>query len=333
MALQAPLAAPLFDTIDATAIAFYTNASTIIANLVMPSFRLFLILYILLWGLAHWRGLITEPIGDFATRVIKICLIAALLLNAATYTQMVSDWVYKTPQRVLDVLAPAVVGRLAGAPTPANALDLVMANVSEASQRFEMANVALSGFAIGQSFYYAICGILLEFFGYVTLALSIAVLIVSKIVLGILLAVGPLFIAFLLFDATRGMFQAWVGQVAAAMFTYFMAGVALFLGAAAMQKNLVAALAATGPGASPALGDFAGYFFVSIAVLLVLMQVPAVGSALGSGVQVTTMGVLGAGARRAERWAGDYLRRRDRQVGQAVGPAMPLRSNTIKKVS
>ncbi|CAN5192953.1 type IV secretion system protein [soil metagenome] len=44
----------------------------------------------------------------------------------------------------------------------------------------------------------------------VLLLSSLGVLLAAKIVLGMLLATGPIFIAFLLFDATRGLFEGWL---------------------------------------------------------------------------------------------------------------------------
>src|SRR5260370_1139266 len=73
---------------------------------------------------------------------------------------------------------------------------------------------------------------------------SLVILVDSKIVLGLLLAVGPAFLLLLLFDATRGLFEGWTR--AALAFALAPLAVTLLLGLAlAMIDPALSALADT----------------------------------------------------------------------------------------
>ncbi len=67
----------------------------------------------------------------------------------------------------------------------------------------------------------------------VLLLSSLGVLLASKIVLGLLLATGPIFIAFLLFESTQGLFEGWlrasIGFAFAPFSTTLLLGLALTL--------------------------------------------------------------------------------------------------------
>jgi type IV secretion system protein VirB6 len=290
MAIQGPLAEPLFNVVDATAIAFYGNGAAAVSAMLLAPFQIFLVIYMILWGFAHWRGIIQEPVGDFLTRVMKIAFIAALALKAPIYLVATGNWVYRTPQRFLDALAPIVPNTLGNA-RPSNAIDIVLAQGTVASERFQ-SGIASTGYLdlFGKLSLF-LSGLTIELFTVIMLAIMMATVLIAKVLLAVLLAVGPLFIAFLLFDSTRPMFNAWMGQILGAMFTYIIAGLVLLIGMTAIKVQLDAALVAIPPGSIASLSQFAGFFFVSVVILLVMFQVPAIGAALGNGVQVGTLGV------------------------------------------
>lgn len=290
MAIQGPLAEPLFNAIDGAAVNFYEVASATVTGLLLAPFQIFLVLYLVLWGIAHFRGMIQEPVGDFLSRIMKIAFIAVLALKAPTYLIATGNWIYQTPQRFLDAIAPAIASRL-GTGQPSNAVDIVLAQATVASERFMTALGATGPLDLFGKLSLYLSGITIELFSVIMLALMLAILLISKIVIAALLAIGPLFIAFLLFDSTRSMFNAWMGQVLGAMFTYIIAGVVMLIGLTAIKTQVDASLATIPLGLIPSLTQFAGYFFVSVVILLVMFQVPAIGSALGNGVQVGTLGV------------------------------------------
>ncbi len=62
----------------------------------------------------------------------------------------------------------------------------------------------------------------------ILLVSSLGVLLAAKVVLGILLAIGPIFIALLLFDSTRGVFEGWLR--ASLAFAFAPLSVTLLLG-------------------------------------------------------------------------------------------------------
>ena len=84
-----------------------------------------------------------------------------------------------------------------------------------------------------------------------TLALgSVGVLVISKVLLGVLLAVGPLFLLFALFPTTRGLFEGWLRTVVSyALVPLFV--LVLTAGVLNLVEPLAAQIAEGGAGQSP----------------------------------------------------------------------------------
>jgi type IV secretion system protein VirB6 len=110
---------------------------------------------------------------------------------------------------------------------------------------------------------------------------TLGVVLMAKIVLGILLALGPLFVAFLLFDGTRGIFEGWLRAVLAFAFLPLFATLALVVQITLLAPHLVAlarmaltnqanlpaatsVLILTLVGAMVSLAGVAGLFIVAI---------------------------------------------------------------------
>src|SRR5690606_26306674 len=60
---------------------------------------------------------------------------------------------------------------------------------------------------------YALLGIFISIAGASLCAVGIALILIPKVALAILAALGPLFIACLLFETTKRYFELWIGQV------------------------------------------------------------------------------------------------------------------------
>ena len=112
--------------------------------------------------------------------------------------------------------------------------------------------------------------------------------------LSIVLALGPIFIALLLFDATKRFFESWIAQLA--NYALIMILVALV---SALFLSLIQAKAAQ----MAALGSSVTFFatlemLLAVGlVLLVLRQVPSVAAGLASGIALSSFGAISSALR------------------------------------
>jgi type IV secretion system protein VirB6 len=102
---------------------------------------------------------------------------------------------------------------------------------------------------------------------------AIAALALVRLIAGLLLALGPFFIAFLLFEGTRGLFEGWLRVLGGAALGALGAGVALGVELALIEPwlaNLIAARAAgyATPGAPVELFVVALVFTLALAAML-----------------------------------------------------------------
>jgi type IV secretion system protein VirB6 len=120
----------------------------------------------------------------------------------------------------------------------------------------------------------------------------------SSIASAVLLAIGPLFIVMLLFDATRRFFDAWIAQLANyALITILTVLVAALL--LQVVKSYAAQTAAR--GAALVTVDALDMVLVAVLVFLLLRQVMPIASSLAGGLALSSLSLLsrtlGGGAR------------------------------------
>lgn len=160
-----------------------------------------MLLYIILYGIAIIRGSIQEPVLDFAVRGIKLAIIWSLVSSAGEYT----SWVGSTINNGISEFINALTGGSGTIPG-----DSVMVQAYEFSDKVQeqYAAESWSGVIVGGFISLVILGTAFFF-----AAIAFVVSLLTTFALSIMAAIGPLFICFALFDATRGWFFAWLGQV------------------------------------------------------------------------------------------------------------------------
>lgn len=276
---------PFLAQVDAAVTGFYLASAGRVAAAAVTPFRAMVTIYILLWGLAFWRGLINEPLSDGVARLFRVVLIGAIALSAGIYGARIATFLYNTPGQ----LASVVVG---GAVTPDTVMDASLSKGNDIALKF-MDLISITD--IGGSFAAVLSALIVWLFTAVVILYGTALILLSKVILGIVIALGPLFIALLLFDSTKRFFEGWLGQALNYLFVYVLVATAV---------NIMFALWA--PQLQYALDNSDGGFKVLLPMIIVggasfviLMQVPALASGLAGGVQLGTLGAVGWTANKA----------------------------------
>ena len=282
----------LFTKIDGSFLAFSTNGAARIANAARTPFNTLVTVYVLLWGLAMWRGLIQEPLSDGVLRVLKIVLIGTFALNMGVYTPRIANSIYQTPERLATIIAPGATTGGAG-----TSLDRALAKGVEVGAKFSDAASLWSpidglGLMIQALIVWVFTGALI---GYAT-----ALVVLAKIGLTVVLTLGPIFIALLLFDSTKQFFSGWLAQALNGVFQYVVAVVIAFIAIAFFYDAAQSTLSEIG-AVAPQFTLTLKMIVAGLAVFLALMQSGAIASALAGGVQIGTMGGVG--------WAAEKMRR------------------------
>jgi type IV secretion system protein VirB6 len=192
-------------------------------NLVGPdtvfaiAFTGMLTIYIALFGYQMLLGRGGVKLTDLPVMALKIGLILAFLTSWAAYQTVFFNLLFEGPRELLSlVLSPMAQtndgfnGDVYGG-VEASYRVMTDSAAAYAKQAGSQANLLQGGPALGSG---------LLWFGAITiLFITAGLIIAAKIVLGLLLALGPVFIGFFLFDTTRGLFDGWLRTTIAFAFT------------------------------------------------------------------------------------------------------------------
>lgn len=178
--------------------AFVSTSVSNLASYIDGPLRTAVMLYVILYGFAVMRGAISEPIMEFAWRAMRIVVVVVVLLatNSSAFQQYVTGLFFDSlPKEIGNALAGSGLNTSSGAPFD----QLLSKGIDVANRIYEQAGLTNIAPAL-------IAAILLVFVA-VGSFLQFAILLYAKVGLGVVIALGPLFIALGLFEATRARLQ------------------------------------------------------------------------------------------------------------------------------
>jgi len=178
-----------------------------------------------------------------------------------------------------------VVGRpILGAPDPVAAVDAIW-NRGGAVAGYLWSNGAVFGSDLGYyvagAAVWALVGLLCVY--------TMFLIALSSIALAVLLALGPLFMALLLFEATRRFFEAWLAQLA----NYALITILTVLIAALLLQVVESYADQTAArGAAIVTVDALNMVLIAVLVFLLMRQVMPIAAALAGGIALNSFGTV-----------------------------------------
>ena len=173
---------PAYGFVDGKLDVFLNERASAAIAVVAGPLRAALVLYVLLYGFAILRGAISEPFTDFAVRSIKLAFIYFLATTTA-YSSWVTDPLFHV---LPNTLTQAISG--AGTPDVGSAFDQFFNRAAYLADKIaERATPIDFGPWILAAMVYLV--------GALAAALGFGVVLIAKVALALLVALGPIFIA------------------------------------------------------------------------------------------------------------------------------------------
>ncbi len=174
-----------------------------LSSAVSGPLKVALILYVVLYGFAVMRGTIVEPIQEFAWRAIKIAVILMLATNAGEYNTFVKQVFFDTlPNEIGNVF---VTGSNSGLNSGAS-FDAFLDKVFKYGYDLWQDASWNDFFTISLAVAVILAGSLATMFQF-------AIVLYAKVGLSLVIALGPVFVALMLFSTTRPFGEAWIRQL------------------------------------------------------------------------------------------------------------------------
>lgn len=203
----------------------------------VPVLTVLMTLVVALIGYRLLLGRTPLNLSEIALTAVKLAAVLALATRWTTYQTLVLGVLFEGPLQLGDVLLH-LEGMSKGAPGLAADLQKAFDDLSQFSPAapadpahrdpFAASNLAPNP-AAGLITQAGFDALIFQISAALLLISSLGPLLVAKIVLGVLLALGPVFLACLLFDATRGLFEGWLRSCVAAALTPLFASLLLAL--------------------------------------------------------------------------------------------------------
>ena len=255
---------PAYGFVDSKLDVFLNERASSVMSQVSGPLRAALVLYVLLYGFAILRGAIQEPFMDFVVRSIKLAFIYMLATTVAYSTYVTQPLFHVLP----DTLTQAISG--SGVPDVGSAFDQFFARAAYLAEK-------IWNKATPVNFAPLILSAVVYIVGALAAAIGFGVVLIAKVALALLVALGPIFVACALFDATRRFFFGWLSQAVNYLVLF-----ALIITVFQLILSLVAQQWGSIDGSDPMAG---GLLFVALCLLgsIFFLQTPAIAAGIAGG--------------------------------------------------
>jgi type IV secretion system protein VirB6 len=292
-----------------------------LASVLEPAVVTLATVYVMVWGYLLLTGKIDEPVLAGLKRILVMALILGVGLRLWLYNTVIVDTFYRAPAQ----LAAAMVG---GA-DPVSTIDVIWERGGTVAGNLWARGGLLRGdlgFYLAGALVWCLMGVLCVY--------AMFLIALSSIALAVLLALGPLFLSLLFFDATKRLFASWIAQLANyALITLLTVMVAALL--LQVVQSYAAQTAARGTDILTV--DALHMVLVAVLVFLILRQVMPIASGLAGGVSLNSFGVasrsVGWGLRIGSRVSAPAVDFAAHQVARSMGGVMHVTGHAMRSAA
>ena len=262
----------IFTKVDTALISHVSDSSSNLITLLTPIFNSMFIIWITIWGYMAMMGRIEGLLQDSFFRMLRITFIIMLGLSSAHYNSVIVNFLQQAPETlassIMGVSSSGLTGLLDGAATK------IYDSGIDAWNRANWDDVAQM-----------IIAILILGFGGSLLILLASLILISKVTITLLLAIGPLFIISTLFQTTQRFFDSWLGVIMNASFI-------LILSASIGSVFLTIADDFASGKLDPKMADAFAFFILFSILIFFVKQIPGIAAALGGGFALSAQGAM-----------------------------------------
>jgi type IV secretion system protein VirB6 len=262
--------------LNQTLTGYIGNNTARVSAVLEPAIVTLSTVYLMVWGYLHLTGRVEEPFANGLKRIVVLAVVLGVALHLWLYNTAIVDTFYTAPAQ----LAAAVVGSA----DPVGTIDAIwQQGGAVAEQLWDKGSVFGGDFG-----YYLAGGVVWLLIGLLCVY-AMFLIALSSIASAVLLAIGPLFIALLLFDSTRRYFEAWIAQLA----TYALISILTVLVAALLLQIVESYAAQTAArGAAILTVDALDMVLVSVLVFLLMRQIMPIAAGLAGGLALSSFGMV-----------------------------------------
>lgn len=226
--------------------------------------------------------------------VVMLC-VYGLVMNWNLYQLFIYNIFTKEPGNVAQILIDSA-GALQGDTSIAHALDAIYAAAINASMRL----FGQVSFSISSLSFIVYAG-LVFLIGSLLCVFALLLFIYAKMMMAIALALGPIFILFILWETTKGMFSAWLNKLVTLALIPVVTSAVLVLMLSVINVTLPSIDANVETLQFYGLAPFLG---LCLATTLILSQVFRICSSLGGGIALVSISAGAAIAQSAIQKSG-----------------------------
>ena len=269
-----------------------------VAGAIEPAVVTLATIYVMIWGFLSLSGRIQEPIWEGVKRIVFIAIILGAGLRLWLFNGVIVDTFFNAPSQL--------AATITGSANPVSVIDTIWDKGGTVAS-----NLWNKGGVLNGDFGFYLAGAVVYFIMGGVAVYALFLLALSKLALALILALGPVFICLLFFEATRRFFEAWIAQLA----NYALIAVLSTLVASLMLQVVSSYATQTAArGAAIVTVDALNMVLCASLVLLIMRQVMPIAAGLASGIALSSFGMVSGIA----RWAMSGAKRTSYEFSRGV---------------